>query len=129
MEQKARFVVSKTREICDTFGGRGAGSREEEAAHYCLNLDCPARKIENIIHFASRDAMNIDGMGESLIEDIYNEGFIEFNERTKTEIKALPQRTLVFNLINHIPVVERVIALQFFKAPCIASAPCTRVNF
>lgn len=33
-------------------------------------------KIENIIHFASREAMNIDGFGESIIEDLYNENFI-----------------------------------------------------
>ena len=41
----------------------------------------------------------------ALFKRIYNEGYIEFNARTQTEIKALPQRTLVFNLINHIPVV------------------------
>lgn len=50
--------------------------KEKEADYYCPNVMCPARKIENIIHFASRDAMNIDGMGESVIEDLYNEGFI-----------------------------------------------------
>lgn len=50
--------------------------KEKEADYYCPNSMCPARKIENIIHFASRDAMNIDGMGESVIEDLYNEGFI-----------------------------------------------------
>ena len=41
----------------------------------------------------------------ALLRRIYNEGYIEFNARTQTEIKALPQRTLVFNLINHIPVI------------------------
>ena len=50
---------------------------KEEADYYCPNNLCPARKIENIIHFASRDAMNIDGMGESVIEELYNEGFIK----------------------------------------------------
>lgn len=50
--------------------------KENEADYYCPNNLCPARKIENIIHFASREAMNIDGMGESVIEDLYNEGFI-----------------------------------------------------
>ena len=51
--------------------------KEEEADYYCPNDLCPARRIENIIHFASRDAMNIDGMGESVIEELYNEGFIK----------------------------------------------------
>ena len=50
--------------------------KEKEADYYCPNNLCPARKIENIIHFAEREAMNIDGMGESVIEDLYNEGFI-----------------------------------------------------
>lgn len=50
--------------------------KEVEADYYCPNNLCPARKIENIIHFASRDAMNIDGLGEKVIEDLYNEGFI-----------------------------------------------------
>ena len=67
------FKMAKNCPIC----GSDLVRKEEEAAHYCLNIDCPARKIENIIHFASRDAMNIEGLGDSLIEDIYNEGFIK----------------------------------------------------
>ena len=51
--------------------------KEEEADYYCPNNECPARKIENIIHFVSRDAMNIDGMGESVVEELYNEGYIK----------------------------------------------------
>lgn len=50
--------------------------KDTEADYYCPNEMCPARKIENIIHFASREAMNIDGLGESIIEDLYNENFI-----------------------------------------------------
>ncbi len=49
---------------------------DKEADYYCPNDMCPARKIENIIHFASRPAMNIDGMGEAILEDLYNGGFI-----------------------------------------------------
>lgn len=59
--------------ICNTIIIR----KEEEADYYCPNDECPARRIENIIHFASRDAMNIDGMGESVIEQLYNEGYIK----------------------------------------------------
>ena len=51
--------------------------KEEEADYFCLNKDCNARKIEEIIHFASRDAMNIDGLGEKIIEDFYNLGFLK----------------------------------------------------
>lgn len=58
--------------ICDTEIVRN----EKEADYYCPNMGCPARKIENLIHFASRNAMNIDGMGEAILEELYNEGFI-----------------------------------------------------
>ena len=38
---------------------------------------CPAKKIESLIHFASREAMNIDGLDEQIIEDLYNLGYIK----------------------------------------------------
>lgn len=45
--------------------------------YFCLNASCPARNIEGLIHFASRNAMNIDGLGDQIIEDLYNVGFIK----------------------------------------------------
>lgn len=50
---------------------------KEDANYFCKNDLCPARKIESLIHFASRDTMNIDGLGERIIEDFYNMGFIK----------------------------------------------------
>ena len=50
--------------------------KESEAAWFCLNEKCDARKIEGLIHFASRDAMNLDGFGDNIIEDFYNMGFL-----------------------------------------------------
>lgn len=44
--------------------------------HYCLNPECDSRKIEKMIHFASRNAMDIDGMGSSVVEEFFAEGFI-----------------------------------------------------
>lgn len=41
---------------------------ENEAHHFCINNDCPARLIESIAHFASRDAMDIKGLGEATIK-------------------------------------------------------------
>ena len=66
------FVMAENCPICNTKIIR----KDTEADYYCPNDLCPARKIENIIHFASREAMNIDGLGESIIEELYNEGFI-----------------------------------------------------
>ena len=50
--------------------------KESEAAWFCLNEKCDARKIEGLIHFASRDAMNLEGFGENIIEDFYNMGYL-----------------------------------------------------
>ncbi len=47
-----------------------------DAIHYCMNPHCEARNIEGIIHFSSRDAMDIDGMGERVVEQFFNQGFI-----------------------------------------------------
>ena len=49
---------------------------EGEAAHYCINQDCPARVVESMIHFASRDAMNIDTLGDKKIEQLHEFGFL-----------------------------------------------------
>ncbi len=52
--------------------------REEGLADYiCPNINCPARNVENLIHFASREAMNIEGLGDSVMEDLYNYGYIK----------------------------------------------------
>lgn len=47
-----------------------------EADYYCINPNCDAKKIEGLIHFASRDAYNIDGLGEKAVIDFYNDGFL-----------------------------------------------------
>lgn len=51
--------------------------REEgEAAIYCPNIECPAQLMRNLIHFASRDAMDIDGLGPALLENLVNAGWV-----------------------------------------------------
>ena len=49
----------------------------KDANHYCTNKECPARHIEGLIHFVSRDAMYIDGFGDRIIEDFYNMGYLK----------------------------------------------------
>ena len=44
----------------------------DEADYYCINNDCPARVVQTIAYFASKDAMDIDGLGEKRIEAFYN---------------------------------------------------------
>ena len=64
------FVMS---EVCPECG---QPLTKVQGLHYCLNQDCPSRKIEGIIHYCSRDAMDIEGMGSSIIEELFGEGFI-----------------------------------------------------
>ena len=49
----------------------------KDAMHFCINPHCPAKKIEGMIHFSSRDAMDIEGMGDKVVEEFFNEGFIK----------------------------------------------------
>lgn len=48
-----------------------------EADHYCVNSNCPGIKLASMIYFASRPAMNIEGLGEKLIEELYNLGYLK----------------------------------------------------
>ncbi len=45
--------------------------------YFCENIHCPARKIEGLIHFVSRGAMNILGLGDRIMEDFFNYGYIK----------------------------------------------------
>ena len=60
---------------CPVCGGKVV--REEgEAARRCINTDCPARLKESILHFASRTVMNIDGLGEALVDQLVDRGIV-----------------------------------------------------
>ena len=60
---------------CPVCGGKVV--REEgEAASRCINTNCPARLKESILHFASRGVMNIDGLGDALVEQLVDRGII-----------------------------------------------------
>ncbi len=62
--------------ICPSCGA-SVSREEDEAAIRCLNPECPAQLLRNIIHFASRDAMDIEGLGESVAEVLVNEGLVK----------------------------------------------------
>jgi DNA ligase (NAD+) len=59
--------------VCPVCGGP---LTKVKGLHYCLNPNCLSRKIEGMIHFASRNAMDIDGMGEKVVEEFFAENFL-----------------------------------------------------
>lgn len=60
------FTMPEKCPVC----GTGVVREADEAATRCVNPECPAQKIRNIIHFASKDAMDIDGLGPAIIEQL-----------------------------------------------------------
>ncbi len=56
--------------------GADAIREEGEAAVRCIGVECPAKQYRNILHFASREAMNIKGLGDSIIEELLNRNLI-----------------------------------------------------
>lgn len=64
------FVMTDVCPIC------GSKLVKKDASYYCINPLCDAKNIEKLIHFASRDAMNIDGFGDQIVEDFYNMGYL-----------------------------------------------------
>ena len=71
--QEKDFVMVTECPMCQT----KLVKKEGQVDYYCPNKKCPARHIEGLIHFVSRNAMNIDGLGDRIIEDFYNFHYIE----------------------------------------------------
>lgn len=69
----APFVVPKT---CPACGGEIAKVRTDEVAYRCLNASCPKQLERGLIHFASRGAMDIEGMGEQAVTQLLAKGCI-----------------------------------------------------
>ena len=66
------FVMIKNCPMC----GTELVKKEGQVDHFCPNIHCDARKVEGLIHFVDRHAMDITGLGERIMEDFYNQGLI-----------------------------------------------------
>lgn len=93
--------------VCPSCGERVL--RENgEAAVRCINPECPAQLLRNLIHFCSRDAMDIEGLGPSIIETFVNEGMInktsDIFHLEKEQIASLEgfKETSANNIINSV---------------------------
>lgn len=67
--------IFKFPDVCPSCGEK-VYRDEDEAAIRCINPECPAQLLRNLIHFCSRDAMDIEGLGPAIIETFVNEGMI-----------------------------------------------------
>ena len=92
---------------CPVCGGRIV--REEgEAASRCININCPARLKESIGHFASRKVMNIDGLGDVLIDHLVDSGLVknvaDLYDLTEDQLAALERmgKKSAANIIRNI---------------------------
>lgn len=136
---------------CDTPLERPEG----EAIRFCPNQDCPGRILEGVVHFASRDAMDIRGLGyervrqlldEKLIEDVADlyhltsdrlAGLERFAEQSASQLvtaiaasKARPLSVLLFGLgIRHVgKTVAQVLARRFGTMDALASASAEEIE-
>src|SRR5438552_17960693 len=79
-------------EKCPVCGGQVVRT-EGEADHRCVNANCPAKLRETILHFASRGVMNIDGMGDALVNQLTERGLVkniaDIYKLTKDDILSL----------------------------------------
>ncbi|HIT23634.1 MAG TPA: NAD-dependent DNA ligase LigA [Candidatus Faecimonas intestinavium] len=100
------FVMITNCPMCNT----PLVKKEGQVDYYCPNKKCPARNIESLIHFVSRDAMNIDGLGDRIMEDFYNFHFIatipdiyalKEHEKDLTRLEGYGEKS-VTNLLNAI---------------------------
>ena len=67
-----KYFISKHCPTC----GQITIKKEGEAARKCINTDCKAQKIENLIHFCSKNGMNIDGLGNKQIKLFFKKGIV-----------------------------------------------------
>lgn len=66
------FMMIDTCPVCGSPLERKSG----EADYYCMNLECPGKNMNQLIHFASRVAMDIDTLGEKVIEVLHDLGYV-----------------------------------------------------
>jgi DNA ligase (NAD+) len=71
-----KFVMPKNCPECDSVLVKEIVGKEESSAWYCHNKDCPAKHLENLIHFASKKGMYIEELGDKTIETFHDLGLI-----------------------------------------------------
>jgi DNA ligase (NAD+) len=111
---------------CPICGGKIV--REEgEAASRCINANCPARLKETILHFASRGVMNIDGVGDALVDQLVDRGMVksvadlyDLTEERLVELERMGKKSaanVIANIVNSknnpLPRVLSALGMRF----------------
>ncbi len=98
---------------------------DEGALLKCQNLECPARVVNSIIYFASKQCLNIDGLGKKIVEQLYNEGLIKsvldlfsLHEEDLLKLEGFKEKK-VNNLLNSIKNVKHAPCWRFVNALAI----------
>ena len=101
---EVEFIMPDKCPVC----GADVVREEGEAAYRCIGIECPAKLSRNIIHFASREAMNILGLGDNIIEELLDRGLIkniaDLYELTNEDFESMKKNGKKFaqNLIDSI---------------------------
>jgi DNA ligase (NAD+) len=128
---------------------------EEEVARYCVNVSCPGRVLEGIVHFASRDTMDIRGLGYERVKQLIDNGLVtdvsslftltttqlegleRFAEQSAKQLvaaietaKSRPLATLLFAIgIRHVGKnVAQLLARQFHTLDALAAASAEEIE-
>jgi DNA ligase (NAD+) len=74
----SKYNIPQTCPVCGAKVSKKVGGLgDDSVALYCMNRNCPAQSLENLIHFTSKKAMNIVGMGEKIVEKLVNENLVQ----------------------------------------------------
>jgi DNA ligase (NAD+) len=85
-KEEKEFKMPDKCPVCGTKVHRAEG----EVAYRCVNVSCPARKRESLLHFAGRHAMNIDGLGEKIVDQLLEKDLVkDFAGLYKLDLKTL----------------------------------------
>ncbi len=76
LENRKSTTKFKMIDVCPSCG-ETLYREVDEADWFCVNPGCPAQHVGKLIHFASRPAMNIDSLGEKIVSQLYEEGYIK----------------------------------------------------
>ncbi|UCD15749.1 MAG: NAD-dependent DNA ligase LigA [Candidatus Omnitrophota bacterium] len=76
-KRKGREKKVKVPNRCPVCAEKITKEKEEEVYWYCINPDCPARLKQSLLHFTCRAAMDIEGMGSSVVDELVNRGMVK----------------------------------------------------